>query len=129
MKSMSEEGMQANACNCLHDGRDFPWKQEGTTMSKKSVVYVRLDSALKDKAEEILKQLGISPSSAITMFYSEIARSNALPLALRLPPSEEDLSPEELEAELKQRLAKMEQGEYYTQDEMAEIMAREFKSS
>lgn len=98
-------------------------------MSKKSVVYVRLDSALKDKAEEILKQLGISPSSAITMFYSEIARSNALPLALRLPPSEEDFSPEELEAELKQRLAKMEQGEYYTQEEMAEIMAREFKSS
>ncbi len=129
MKRMSEEGMQANACNCLHDGRDFPWKQEGTTMSKKSVVYVRLDSALKDKAEEILKQLGISPSSAITMFYSEIARSNALPLALRLPPSEEDFSPEELEAELKQRLAKMEQGEYYTQEEMAEIMAREFKSS
>ncbi len=39
-------------------------------MSKKSVVYVRVDSDLKEKAEEILKQLGISPSSAITMLYS-----------------------------------------------------------
>ena len=128
MKRMIEEGLQVNACKCLQGGRDFPWKQEVSTMSKKSVVYVRLDSDLKEKAEEILKQLGISPSSAITMFYSQIARSNGLPLDLQLPPSEEDLTPEELDAELEKGVRSIERGDFYTQEEMHEIIEKEFKS-
>lgn len=128
MKRMIEEGLQVNACKCLQGGRDFSWKQEVSTMSKKSVVYVRVDSDLKEKAEEILRQLGISPSSAITMFYSQIARSNGLPLDLQLPPSEEDLTPEELDAELEKGVRSIERGDFYTQEEMHRIIEKEFKS-
>ena len=127
MKRMIEEVLQVNACNCLQGGRDFPWKQEVSTMSKKSVVYVRLDSDLKEKAEEILKQLGISPNSAITMFYSQIVRSNGLPLNLQLFPSEDDFTSEELDAELERRLDKMEEGEYYTVEELRELIKKERK--
>ncbi len=129
MKRMSEEALQVNACKRLQGGRDFPWKQEASTMSKKSVVYVRVDSDLKEKAEGILKQLGISPSSAITMFYSQVARSNGLPLDLHLPPAEDDLTPEELDEELEKGVRSIERGDCYTQEEMREIMEKEFKTS
>lgn len=127
MGRMNEAYLQVNACNRLQDGRDFPWKQETIPMSKKSVVYVRIDSDLKEKAEEILKQLGISPSSAITMFYSQIVRFKGLPLNLQLLPSEDDFTPKELDAEFERRLGKIEKGEYYKIDELRELIGKERK--
>ena len=44
----------------------------GDTMANTSAVYARIDTNLKDNAESILSQLGISPSSAIQMLYSQI---------------------------------------------------------
>lgn len=41
-------------------------------MANTSAVYARIDTNLKDNAESILSQLGISPSSAIQMLYSQI---------------------------------------------------------
>ena len=41
-------------------------------MANTSAVYARIDTNLKDNAENILSQLGISPSSAIQMLYSQI---------------------------------------------------------
>lgn len=46
--------------------------KEEYTMANTSVIYARIDSDLKDNAEGILSQLGISPSSAIQMLYSQI---------------------------------------------------------
>lgn len=39
-------------------------------MANTSAVYARIDTELKENAEGILSQLGISPSSAIQMLYS-----------------------------------------------------------
>lgn len=51
----------------------------------------------------ILTQLGISPTSAIRMFYSQIVRENGLPLSLQLssvsPTVTDDTSLEEIDAE------------------------------
>ena len=41
-------------------------------MAKTSPVYARIDTDLKENAENILHRLGISPSSAIQMLYSQI---------------------------------------------------------
>lgn len=41
-------------------------------MANTSALYVRIDTEVKEKAESILTQLGISPTSAIRMFYSQI---------------------------------------------------------
>lgn len=41
-------------------------------MANTSAVYARIDTNLKENAESILPQLGISPSSAIQMLYSQI---------------------------------------------------------
>ena len=72
-------------------------------MAKTTVVFARVDTEVKEKAENILTQLGISPTSAIRMFYSQIVRENGLPLSLQLssasPTVTDDTSPEEIDAE------------------------------
>ena len=71
-------------------------------MAKTTVVFARVDTEVKEKAENILTQLGISPTSAIRMFYSQIVRENGLPLSLQLssasPIVTDDTSPEEIDA-------------------------------
>ena len=54
-------------------------------MATTTAVYARIDSKLKENAESILHQLGISPSSAIQMLYSQIVLTRGLPLNLQLP--------------------------------------------
>ena len=54
-------------------------------MAKTSAVYARIDTQLKENAEGILAELGISPSSAIQMFYSQIVLKKGMPFELRLP--------------------------------------------
>ena len=56
-------------------------------MANTSVVYARIDSDLKNHAEGILSQLGISPSSAIQMLYSQIVLTKGMPFELKLPRS------------------------------------------
>ena len=72
-------------------------------MANTSALYVRIDTEVKEKAESILTQLGISPTSAIRMFYSQIVRENGLPLSLQLssssPTVTDDTCPEEIDAE------------------------------
>ena len=48
-------------------------------MANTSAVYARIDTNLKDNAESILSQLGISPSSAIQMLYSQIVLKKGMP--------------------------------------------------
>ena len=73
-------------------------------MANTSVVYARIDTDLKENAENILSQLGISPSSAIQMFYSQIVLQKGMPFELKLPSSKpldvSAMAKEQLEAEL-----------------------------
>ena len=55
----------------------------GDTMANTSAVYARIDTNLKDNAESILSQLGISPSSAIQMLYSQIVKTKGMPTKIR----------------------------------------------
>ena len=57
-------------------------------MANTSAVYARIDSGLKENAEAILAQLGITPSSAIQMFYRQVVLTQGLPLDLHLPASQ-----------------------------------------
>lgn len=47
---------------------------------------MRMDSALKSQAEEILSELGLTMSGAFTMFLKQIVREQAVPLTLSLRP-------------------------------------------
>ena len=99
-------------------------------MANTSAVYARIDNGLKENAEKILSQLGISPSSAIQMFYSQIVLTKGLPLNLRLPLSGPtaigNMSRAELDAELMKGVESLQSGKTYTADEVDTELAREF---
>ena len=99
-------------------------------MANTSAVYARIDSNLKESAESILQQLGISPSSAIQMLYSQIVLTRGLPLDLRLPLRKPTaiggMSREEVDAELMKGMDSLKSGRAYTADEVDVELKREF---
>ncbi|MDO5412602.1 MAG: type II toxin-antitoxin system RelB/DinJ family antitoxin [bacterium] len=99
-------------------------------MANTSAVYARIDSNLKESAESILQQLGISPSSAIQMLYSQIVLTRGLPLDLRLPSRKPTaiggMSREEVDAELMKGMDSLKSGKAYTADEVDAELKREF---
>lgn len=54
-------------------------------MANTTAVYARINSDLKNSAEEILEKLGITPSAAIQMLYSQIILTNGLPFQPVIP--------------------------------------------
>ncbi len=99
-------------------------------MANTTAVYARIDTDLKERAESILSQLGISPSSAIQMLYSQIVLRDGMPFDLRLPPKKPlavgAMTKEQLDAELEKGIASMESSRRYTADEVDEIMQKRF---
>ncbi len=55
---------------------------------KTAAVHSRIEPGLKDSAERILKKLGLSPTEAIRIFYSQITLRNGLPFDLHVPNDE-----------------------------------------
>ena len=53
---------------------------------KDSTVSVRVDSELKEQAEEILKQLGISVSTLINSLYKQVVIKQGVPFDITLAP-------------------------------------------
>ena len=50
-------------------------------MANTAAVYARIDTNLKESAEDILAQLGITPSSAIQMLYRQIVLTRGKTIA------------------------------------------------
>lgn len=98
-------------------------------MANTSAVYARIDSGLKDDAEGILAQLGISPSSAIQMLYKQIIIHRGMPFDLRLPTSKPvaigEMSREELDAEFAKGIESLKRGAAITADEVDKKLAEE----
>ncbi len=77
-------------------------------MVKSSHVYARVEPDLKEQAEAILAALGISASTAITMFYKQIILQKGLPFDVKLPEHPMDVSrmtAAQLDAELEKGCA------------------------
>ncbi len=56
-------------------------------MSKTSVVKARMEPELKAKGEAILKSLGLSTSTAITLFFTQLVSRRHFPLELTCAPT------------------------------------------
>ena len=54
-------------------------------MAKTAMTHARLTPEVKKEAESILKDLGISISSAYEMFYKQIIAHRGLPFEMRIP--------------------------------------------
>lgn len=96
-------------------------------MANTTAVYARIDSGLKENAEEILMKLGISPASAIQMLYSQIVLQRGIPFELKLPaalPTAADRA--ELDQALQKGVESLRNGKGVSAEEVDAALAREF---
>ncbi len=54
-------------------------------MSKSAMVRARIEPDLKQHAEEVFHNLGISVTQAITIFYKQVEMRNGLPFNVTIP--------------------------------------------
>ena len=54
-------------------------------MNKTAVVHARVEPGTKRKAEGVLRELGLSPTEAIRLFYRQICLRNGLPFQVLIP--------------------------------------------
>ena len=54
-------------------------------MNKSAYVSVRVRPDLKNDAEKILKSLGVTPTDAITIFYTQIKMHHGFPFPVEIP--------------------------------------------
>ena len=99
-------------------------------MANTTAVYARIDTGLKESAEKILAQLGITPSSAIQMLYSQIVLQKGIPFDLHLPMQKPtaigDMKREEINAEIAKGIESVNAGRTYSVDEVDKELAQEF---
>ena len=55
---------------------------------KTAAVHSRIEPETKEKAEGILRKLGLSPTEAIRLFYTQITLRNGLPFPVAIPNEE-----------------------------------------
>jgi len=55
---------------------------------KTAAVHSRIQPEIKEQAEGVLHRLGLSPTEAIRMFYTQIALRNGLPFDVSIPNDE-----------------------------------------
>ena len=94
--------------------------------TKTANLYVRIEPDVKEQAESILSELGIPVSNAIQMYYKQIILHRGLPFDVKLPKERplilEELTKDELEAEIQKGLDDIRDGRTVSVDEaFAEI--------
>lgn len=57
-------------------------------MSKTAIIHARIEPEVKKEAENILSELGINHTQAITIFYKKMILKKGLPFALSLEQSD-----------------------------------------
>ncbi|MFC1499039.1 type II toxin-antitoxin system RelB/DinJ family antitoxin [Verrucomicrobiota bacterium] len=54
-------------------------------MNKTAIIHARVEPRTKKKAEGVLKKLGMSPTEAIRLFYTQICLRKGLPFPVLVP--------------------------------------------
>lgn len=100
-------------------------------MANTSAVYARIDKNLKENAEAILSQLGVSPSAIIQMLYSQIILTRGIPFDIQLPAAPivamGTLTKEQFDAELAKGIESAKNG-VYSADAVDAMLDKEFRA-
>ena len=95
-------------------------------MASDASIFVRIDSNVKKDAETILRQLGVTPSSLITMLYHNVILTGGIPFDVRLPVREPiavgNMSDEEILKIVRKGQDDVKAGRVYTLEEAEKII-------
>lgn len=99
-------------------------------MAKTANIYTRVDSDVKENAENILKQLGIPMSNAIGIFLRQVILHNGMPFDITLPAPKPleigSMSNEQLNAELEKGFNDAREGKLISADDVEAEMKRRY---
>lgn len=99
-------------------------------MANTAAVYARIEPELKNEVEGILSQLGITPSAVVQMLYSQIRLTKSIPFEIKLPSrrplSLDELTTEQLNAELKKGYDDIQAGRLHTAEEVDSVLHMEY---
>jgi addiction module RelB/DinJ family antitoxin len=84
-------------------------------MARDTTVQFRLDSTVKDDAFAVFKEMGITPSEAVRVFFKQVQKTRTLPFIISAD-DEANVNPEAgyaewLRARLKSTIEKLDRGE------------------
>ncbi len=54
-------------------------------MAKEAMIRARIEAHLKEEVESIFRELGLSITEAITLFYQQVKLNRGLPFEVRIP--------------------------------------------
>ncbi len=99
-------------------------------MANTAPVYARIEVDLKENAENILSRLGISPSEAIKMLYSQIVLVKGMPFQSKLPDinhfSAQGITKAAFDAELQKGVDSIKNGRTHSVEDVDRMLAEEF---
>lgn len=99
-------------------------------MANTATVYARIEPELKNEVEGILSQLGVTPSALVQMLYSQIKLTRSIPFDVKLPSrrplSLDELTTEQLNAELQKGVDSISAGRMHSADEVDAILNKEY---
>jgi DNA-damage-inducible protein J len=59
--------------------------RQEVNMAKEAMIRARIEAHLKEEVESIFRELGLSITEAITLFYQQVRLNRGLPFEVRLP--------------------------------------------
>lgn len=95
--------------------------------TKSTSVLVRLEPQVKEDAEAVFDQMGLSMSTAINIFLKQVIRTNKIPFeisAVMSPKAVEDMSPDELSVGLEESMEQMRAGKVVPFEEAMDTVRR-----
>lgn len=99
-------------------------------MARTSNIFARVEPDLKEQAEQVLSQLGIPMSNAVSMFLHQVVLQRGIPFEMKLPDNAplnyQDLSKEQFDAEIQKGMDSLDSGKGYSAESIAAEMRRDF---
>ena len=99
-------------------------------MARTSNVFTRVEPDIKEQAEAVLSQLGISMSSAVEMFLRQVVLQRGIPFEMKLPAGKPiaygSFEKEQFNYEIRKGYDSIKNGDVYYADLVAKEMSRAF---
>lgn len=99
-------------------------------MAKTASIYTRVDPTVKEQAETVLNQLGISMATAMEMYLRQIALQRKIPFEMALPNVRPialgDLSDKEFDALMERAVKEYADGNCVSVQDFEKQMEKEF---
>lgn len=99
-------------------------------MARTSNVFARVEPELKEQAEQVLSQLGIPMSNAVSMFLRQVVLQRGIPFEMKLPKEQPlvygNLTKAQLDAALEEGMEDIRAGRNYDAQEVLDELRRDY---